>query len=43
VKPRSVIELDVDTAFEDYRWRQPCRFLRVRRDLEATELRTPSR
>jgi ATP-dependent DNA ligase len=32
VKPRVVVELDVDTAFEDYRWRHACRFVRVRRD-----------
>jgi ATP-dependent DNA ligase len=31
VKPRVVVELDVDNAFEDYRWRHPCRFSRASR------------
>jgi hypothetical protein len=38
VKPRVVVELDVDSAFEDYRWRHPCRFMHIRRDLEAADL-----
>lgn len=38
VKPRVVVELDVDTAFENYRWRHACRFLRIRRDLKAADL-----
>jgi ATP-dependent DNA ligase len=38
VKPRVVVELDVDTAVEDYRWRHPCRFVRIRRDLKAADL-----
>jgi hypothetical protein len=33
-----VVELDVDTALEDYRWRHVCRFVRVRRDLKAADL-----
>ena len=38
VKPRVVVELDVDRAFEDFRWRHPCRFVRIRRDLKAADL-----
>jgi ATP-dependent DNA ligase len=38
VKPRVVVELDVDAAFEDYRWRHPCRFVRIRRDLKVADL-----
>ena len=38
VKPRVVVELDVDSAFEDYRWRHGCRFVRIRRDLKAADL-----
>jgi hypothetical protein len=41
VKPR-IVELDVDTAFEDNRRRHASRFVRVRRDLKAAELQTPS-
>jgi ATP-dependent DNA ligase len=33
VAPTAVVELDVDTAFEDHRWRHPPRFIRLRRDL----------
>jgi ATP-dependent DNA ligase len=33
VAPTTVVELDVDTAFEDHRWRHPPTFIRVRRDL----------
>ena len=39
VKPRVVVELEVDTASENMRWRHPCRYLRVAatssRDLRA--------
>jgi hypothetical protein len=38
VKPRVVVELDVDTALEDNRWRHACRFVRIRRDLKAADL-----
>jgi hypothetical protein len=38
VKPRVVVELDVDTAIEHYRWRHACRFVRIRRDLKAADL-----
>ena len=38
VKPRVVVELDVDTAFEQHRWRHACRFVRVRRDLRVADL-----
>jgi hypothetical protein len=37
-KPRVVVELDVDTSFEDYRWRHACRFVRIRRDLKAADM-----
>ena len=33
VQPWVVVELDVDTAFEAHRWRHPCGFVRIRRDL----------
>jgi hypothetical protein len=39
VKPRVVVELDVDTAFEKHRWLHACRFVRVRRDLRGADLR----
>jgi hypothetical protein len=39
VKPRVVVELDVDTSFEDYRWRHACR---IRRDLKAADLPAPT-
>ena len=42
VKPRVVVELDVDGSFEDYRWRHACRFVRVRRDLKAADLPAPT-
>jgi ATP-dependent DNA ligase len=38
VQPWVVVELDVDTAFEQHRWRHPCRFVRVRSDLRAGDL-----
>jgi hypothetical protein len=37
--PTVVVELAVDASFEDYRWRHAVRFLRVRHDLDATDLR----
>jgi ATP-dependent DNA ligase len=39
VTPTVVVELAVDTSFEDYRWRHAVRFLRVRHDLHVTDLR----
>jgi ATP-dependent DNA ligase len=39
VKPRVVVELEVDTALENMRWRHPCRYRRVRRDLKPADLR----
>jgi ATP-dependent DNA ligase len=39
VAPRVVVELEVDTAFEQERWRHAPRFLRVRADLTAGLLR----
>ena len=38
VEPAVVVELDVDTSFERYRWRHAARFLRVRNDLAVTDL-----
>jgi ATP-dependent DNA ligase len=38
VEPTAVVELDVDIAFESYRWRHAFRFVRVRRDLRVTDL-----
>ncbi|NMH75678.1 hypothetical protein [Pseudonocardia xinjiangensis] len=38
VEPTTVVELDVDTAFEDHRWRHPPRFIRVRRDLRLSDV-----
>ncbi|WP_246266445.1 hypothetical protein [Pseudonocardia xinjiangensis] len=38
VAPTTVVELDVDTAFEDHRWRHPPRFIRVRRDLWPSDV-----
>ena len=35
---RVVVELDMDRAFERYRWRHACRFVRIRRDLKAADL-----
>jgi hypothetical protein len=32
------VELEVDTALEDNRWRHACRFVRIRRDLKAADL-----
>ena len=42
VKPRVVVELDVDTSFEDYRWRHACRFVRLRAELHPLDLLTQS-
>jgi ATP-dependent DNA ligase len=39
VEPNVVVELDVDTSFEDYRWRHAARFVRVRYDLGRDDLR----
>jgi hypothetical protein len=38
VKPRVVVELDVDTAIEHYRWRHACRFVRLRAELHPLDL-----
>jgi hypothetical protein len=38
VVPSLVVELDVDVAFEQYRWRHAARLVRVRRDLAADDL-----
>ena len=35
----TVVELDVDTAFENHRWRHGARFVRIRADLRASDLR----
>jgi hypothetical protein len=39
VVPSLVVELDVDMAFEQHRWRHPARLGRVRRDLEADDFK----
>jgi hypothetical protein len=38
VEPSLVVELDVDMAFEQYRWRHAARLVRLRRDLAAGDL-----
>jgi ATP-dependent DNA ligase len=38
VQPRLVVELEVDTAYEQHRWRHPAQFIRVRADLRPTDL-----
>jgi ATP-dependent DNA ligase len=38
VVPSLVVELDVDVAFEQYRWRHAARLVRVRRDLTLADL-----
>lgn len=38
VRPEVVVELVVDTAVEQHRWRHPARFVRVRPDLHAADL-----
>jgi ATP-dependent DNA ligase len=42
VVPDTVVELDVDTAFERHRWRHGARFVRIRPDLQATDVPTSS-
>jgi hypothetical protein len=38
VVPSLIVELCVDTAFEQHRWRHAARFIRLRRDLSAVDL-----
>jgi ATP-dependent DNA ligase len=38
VRPEVVVELVVDTAVEQHRWRHPARFVRVRSDLHPADL-----
>jgi hypothetical protein len=38
VAPATVVELDVDTAFENHRWRHGARFVRVRAELRPEDL-----
>jgi len=38
VEPAIVVEIDVDTSFEDHRWRHAATFLRLRADLVAADL-----
>ena len=38
VAPTTVVELDVDTAFENHRWRHGARFVRVRAELRPEDL-----
>jgi ATP-dependent DNA ligase len=38
VEPSLVVELDVDVAFEQHRWRHAARLVRLRRDLAAGDL-----
>ncbi|MCE3556307.1 hypothetical protein LWC33_33305 [Pseudonocardia sp. RS11V-5] len=38
VAPSVVVELEVDTAFEQGRWRHPARFMRSRLDLHPEEI-----
>jgi hypothetical protein len=38
VAPTAVVELDVDTSFENHRWRHGARFVRIRADLGAADL-----
>jgi hypothetical protein len=33
-----VVELAVDTSFEDYRWRHAARYVRLRHDLVGKDL-----
>ena len=39
VEPSLVVELDVDMAFEQHRWRHAARLVRVRRDLAVDDLK----
>jgi hypothetical protein len=36
--PTTIVELDVDTAYEHHRWRHPSRFVRIRADLHPQDL-----
>jgi hypothetical protein len=38
VVPSVVVELDVDTAFDQHRWRHAAQLVRVRLDLTAADL-----
>ena len=42
VRPEVVVEVVVDTAVEQYRWRHPARFVRLRPDLRIADLMPPS-
>jgi ATP-dependent DNA ligase len=42
IQPSVVVELTVDTAVEQHRWRHPARFLRVRPDLHVDDLQPDS-
>jgi hypothetical protein len=39
VRPSGVVELDVDTAYEQDRWRRPTVFRRLRTDLRPNDLK----
>ena len=41
VRPELVVELVVDTAVEQHRWRHPARFVRLRPDLDPADLMPP--
>jgi hypothetical protein len=43
VVPDTVVELDVDTTFERHRWRHGARFVRIRADLQAADVRADRR
>ena len=43
VVPCLVVELDVDVAFEQHRWRHAARLVRLRRDLASDDLERPDR
>jgi hypothetical protein len=43
VLPSLVVELDVDMAFEQHRWRHAARLVRLRRDLAADDLERQER
>ncbi|MDT7702340.1 MAG: hypothetical protein QOJ30_4665, partial [Pseudonocardiales bacterium] len=38
VAPTTVVELDVDTSFEQDRWRHATRYIRLRADLRPSDL-----
>ncbi|MDT7700256.1 MAG: hypothetical protein QOJ30_2581, partial [Pseudonocardiales bacterium] len=38
VAPRTVVELDVDTSFEQDRWRHATRYIRLRADLHPGDV-----